>query len=316
MDAMPIPEDTVDKSLLVLVNVVWVSIAGAQTPAASPAPSPQQAQSTLSVHWEELTAADFRDGIARAKGTCLLPFGILEKHGPHLPLGNDLLNVRYAALQAAQQEYAIVFPEYYFGQIFEAKHQPGTVAYSARLQLELLQATTDEMGRNGCKKIIIVNGHGGNNSLLPYFAQTQLDTPHDYVVYVLASRPRGEPGEPKHKSDPATDMHAGESETSVSMVARPDLVHLDRATQESGADQARLKQLPEGLYTGIWWYARFPNHYAGEGAAATRELGEYEVRTWINGIVQAIRAVKADEESMRLQREFYERSTHPLDTPQ
>src|SRR5262245_21026323 len=77
--------------------------------------------SKLSVHWAELTAADFREGIARAQGTCLLPFGILEKHGPHLPLGNDLLNVRYLALSAAQQEYAIVFPEYYFGQIFEAK---------------------------------------------------------------------------------------------------------------------------------------------------------------------------------------------------
>ena len=110
-------------------------------------------------------------------------------------------------------------------------------------------------------------------------------------------------------------MHAGEGETSVSMIARPDLVHLERAPQESGADQARLK-LQDGVYTGIWWYARFPNHYAGEGAAATRELGEFEVRTWINGIVQAIRAVKADQESLRLQNEFYERSKHPLETPQ
>ena len=78
----------------------------------------------------------------------------------------------------------MVFPEYYFGQIFEAKHEPGTVAYSRGLQLQLLQETTDEMARNGCKKVIIVNVHGGNNSLLPYFAQTQLEAPHDYVVYV------------------------------------------------------------------------------------------------------------------------------------
>src|SRR2546430_9196729 len=97
-----------------------------------------------------------------------------------------------------------------------------------------------------------------------------------------------------------------ESETSMSMIARPDLVHLDRAPQESGADQGRLKGLPDGLYTGIWWYARFPNHYAGEGAAATRELGEFEAKTWINGIVQAIRAIKADQQSLRLQNEFYE----------
>ena len=292
------------KSLLVSINLLGASVAWAQ------APAPPK----LSVHWEELSAAEFSAGIARAQGTCLLPFGVMEKHGPHLPLGNDLLNVRYAALNAAQQEYAIVFPEYYFGQIAEAKQQPGTVAYSRRLQLELLQETTDEMARNGCKKIIIVNGHGGNNSLLPYFAQTQLDTPHDYVVYTVGIMRSG-PGEPKHKSDPATDMHAGESETSVSMIARPDLVHLDRAAQESGADQERVR-LPDGVYTGIWWYARFPNHYAGEGAVASRELGEFGAKTWINGIVQAIRAVKADQESLRLQNEFYERSKRPLSTPQ
>ena len=271
------------------------------------------AQTKLSVHWEELSAAEFQDGIARAQGTCLLPFGIMEKHGPHLPLGNDLLNVRYVALNAAQQEYAIVFPEYYFGQIAEAKQQPGTVAYSRRLQLELLQETTDEMARNGCKKVMIVNGHGGNNSLLPYFAQTQLDTPHDYVVYVVGISRSG-PGEPKHKSNPATDMHAGESETSMSMIARPDLVHLDRATQESGADQGRVK-LPDGVYTGIWWYARFPNHYAGDGSVASRELGDFEAKTWINGVVTAIRAVKADSESLRLQTEFFDRSKHPLQAP-
>ena len=293
------------KSSLLFIAGLVASTASAQTPAAP---------GRLSVHWEELTAADFRDAITRAQGTCLLPIGLMEKHGPHLPLGNDLLNVRYAALNAAQQEYAVVFPEYYFGQIFEAKHEPGTVAYSRGLQLQLLQETTDEMARNGCKKTIIVNGHGGNPNLLNFFAQSQLEAPHDYVVYVQGLARSG-PGEPQHKSNRAGDQHAGESETSVSMIARPDLVHLDRAAKESGADQARLK-LPDGLYTGIWWYARFPNHYAGEGAVASRELGEFEAKTWINAIVQSIRAVKADQESLRLQNEFYEKSKHPLTTPQ
>ena len=293
------------RSSSLFIALLVASTASAQTPAAP---------GRLSVHWEELTAADFRDAITRAQNTCLLPFGIMEKHGPHLPLGNDLLNVRYVALNAAQQEYAVVFPEYYFGQIFEAKHEPGTVAYSRGLQLQLLQETTDEMARNGCKKIIIVNGHGGNPNLITFFAQSQLETPHDYVVYVQGLARSG-PGEPQHKSNRAGDQHAGESETSMSMIARPDLVHLDRAAKESGADQARLK-LPDGLYTGIWWYARFPNHYAGEGAVASRELGEFEAKTWINAIVASIRAVKADQESLRLQNEFFERSKHPLNTPQ
>jgi creatinine amidohydrolase len=270
-----------------------------------------QAQtSKVSVHWEELTAADFREGIQRSQGVCLLPFGILEKHGPHLPLGTDLLDVRYAALHAAEQEYAVVFPEYYFGQIAEAKHEPGTMAYSRGLQLALLQETTDEMARNGCKKVVIVNGHGGNDSLLPYFAQTQLDKPHDYVVYVFDERT------PQHGGPPRTDkldMHAGQSETSKMMISRPDLVHQDRATSESGADQARQK-IPADIYTGIWWYTRFPYHYSGEGGTATKELGEYQMKWWIDSVVKAIQEVKADDVSLKLQKEFYEKSTHPLDT--
>lgn len=276
--------------------------------------SPQSASSStkLSVHWEELTAADFREGIHRSQGTCLLPFGILEKHGPHLPLGTDLLDVRYAALHAAEQEYAVVFPEYYFGQIAEARHEPGTIAYSRSLQLALLQETTDEMARNGCKKVLIVNGHGGNEHLLPYFAQTQLDKPHDYVVYVFDERTPASGGPPK-RSKEKVDWHAGEDETSKMMIARPDTVHLDRANQESGADQARQK-IPDDVYTGIWWYTRFPFHYSGDGSAATKELGEFQMNWWIDSLVKTIRAIKADDVSLKLQNEFYEKTSHPLDT--
>ena len=108
-------------------------------------------------------------------------------------------------------------------------------------------------------------------------------------------------------------MHAGESETSKMLISRPDLVHLDRANQESSADQNRRK-LPEDLYTAIWWYARFPNHYSGDGAAATRERGEFEMKHWEDMIVEAIRAVKADQASLRLQNEFFEKAKHPLET--
>jgi creatinine amidohydrolase len=269
------------------------------------------AQNKLSVRWEELTADDFRSAIQQSQGTCLLPFGILEKHGPHLPLGTDLLDVRYAALHAAEQEYAVVFPEYYFGQIFEARHEPGTVAYSRQLQLQLLQETTDEMARNGCKKVIIVNGHGGNEHLLPFFAQCQLEKPHDYVVYVLPGV-ETPPGGPKAKSI-GPDWHAGEAETSAMLIAHPELVHQDRARSESGADRGRQK-LPENLYTGIWWYARFPNHYSGDGSLATREFGQFKMDAWIDGIVKATRAVKADQESLKLQNEFFEKAAHPLET--
>ncbi len=127
-------------------------------------------------------------------------------------------------------------------------------------------------------------------------------------------------GLPPHRDGrPATadkvDMHAGQSETAHTMVSRPDLVHLDRASSESGADQQHLK-LPPNVYTGIWWYARFPDHYAGDGGAAYLALGEFDMKAWTAGIAEAIRAVKADEAGPRLQREFFEKTRHPLDTKQ
>lgn len=270
-----------------------------------------QAQN-LSVKWDELSAVEFVKAIEKSRGVCVLPFGILEKHGPHLPLGNDLINARYSSIHGAEKEYAIVFPEYYFGQIFEARHQPGTIAYSPRLQLELLQETTDEMARNGCKKIMIVNGHGGNNNLLPFFAQSQLSQERDYVVYI--HRGGGYPaGRPQLKSK--TDSHAGESETAHTMISRPDLVHLDQAATQSGADLNRI-DLPQNVYTGIWWYAKFPNHYGGDGAVATKELGEFDMKANVESVANAIRAIKADQVSLRLQQEFFDRAKKPLQTKQ
>jgi len=285
-----------------LVLVVFGGLVGAQAQKLSP-------------KWEELTGADFVQAVHQSQGVCVLPFGILEKHGPHLPIGTDLLDVRYAVMNAVEQEYAVVFPEYYFGQIFEAQQEPGTIAYSLSTQLTLLQETVKEMARNGCKKIAIVNGHGGNNSLLPLFAQSQLATPRDYVVYVLGLPQRTAPGRPAMKSDPKNDQHAGETETSAMLIARPDLVHMDRAQSESGADQHRLN-LPDGVYTGIWWYARFPDHYSGVGSAATKELGEFDQKQWSSHIAEALKAIKADSESLRLQNEFFEKTQHPLDTKQ
>ena len=271
----------------------------------------QPAAQALSPKWEELTSADFVKALEASGGTCALPFGIVEKHGPAGPLGTDLINVRYTTLLAAREEYTIVFPEYYFGQIFEAKHQPGTIAYSSHLQLELLQETVAEMGRNGCRKIAIVNGHGGNNQLLPYFAQTQLESPRDYIVYTVSALGSAQGTSPAAApSRPGVDGHAGEGEIANVMASRPDLAHPERSSSESGADLNRL-ELPEGVYTAIWWYAKFPNHYQGDSANATAARGQATTDAVATRIANALRAIKRDEVGPRLQKEFFERAAKP-----
>ena len=120
----------------------------------------------LSPAWEELTSGDFALAVERAGGVCIIPMGVMEKHAQHLPLGTDVFAARHIALTAAAGEYAVVFPFYYAGQIFEARHQPGTVSYSPQMLYDLLDETCREIARNGFTKIILMNGHGGNNNFL------------------------------------------------------------------------------------------------------------------------------------------------------
>lgn len=269
----------------------------------------------LPVKHEELTSPEFVQAVARSGSTCLLPLGILEKHGPHLPLGTDLLDCREVSLRAARQEYTIVFPVYYVGQIFEAKHQPGTIAYSAQLMLNILQETCDELARNGIKKIILVNGHGGNEHFLRFFCQSQLACKKDYAVYLFDPPDLSSNAKLKKLRKTTLDGHAGEMETSTIMAHRPDLAHLDRAGQESGEDLKRLADL-KYAYTGIWWYASQPNHYRGDGSYGNNEEGETLLDLEAGFLAEMIRSVKKDTVTLQLQHEFFEGAVSPLLTKQ
>jgi len=262
----------------------------------------------LHTRWDEITASEWPKALKASNETCILPIGILEKHGPHVPVGSDLIQVREWSARATKKEYAVVFPDFFYGQINEARHQPGTFALPARVVWDLLEATCDEIARNGFKKIVIINGHGGNPEMIRYFMQTRLGKQRNYAVYFF--EPPADSAYRKnltalHKSPEATDQHAGERETSALLYLRPDLVKMDSAKNESGANQHRLA-IPN-VYTAIWWYASYPNHYAGEGAQATRKLGELITEHYISNLVTALKDIKADTKTLELQNEFFNR---------
>jgi len=262
----------------------------------------------LHTRWDEITASEWSKALKASNETCILPIGILEKHGPHVPVGSDLIQVREWSARATKKEYAVVFPDFFYGQINEARHQPGTFSLPARVVWDLLEATCDEIARNGFKKIVIINGHGGNPEMIRYFMQTRLGKQRNYAVYFF--EPPADSAYRKnltalHKSPEATDQHAGERETSALLYLRPDLVKMDSAKNESGANQRRLA-IPN-VYTAIWWYASYPNHYAGEGAQATRKLGELITEYYVNNLVTALKDIKADTKTLKLQNEFFNR---------
>ncbi len=270
----------------------------------------------LPIFFEELTAPEFIQAVTKSEATCIIPLGILEKHGPHLPLGTDLIDCREVARRAAEQEYTIIFPAYFVGQIFEAKHQPGTIAYSASVMLDLLQETCDELARNGITKIILLNGHGGNEHFLRFFCQAQLAHKKDYAVYLFdPSYDKSMDEQLKKLKKTTVDGHAGEMETSTMLAHRPDLVHTDRAGQQSGEDQNRLENLKHA-YTGIWWYASQPHHYRGDGSYGNEQLGELSLSLEAKLLAEMIRSVKKDTFTLELQKQFFEGTEKPLKTKQ
>jgi creatinine amidohydrolase len=273
----------------------------------------------LSPQWEELTSPDFSRAIKKAEGVCLLPMGSVEKFGPSGPLGTNLFVDRIVVLEAVKQEYAVVFPDYIVAGTNDVSNLPGAVAYSAHLQYEMLDETVSEMARNGCTKILIVNGHSGNGGLLSDFLNGNLEKPHDYVVYtVYGPQFRIVPGMPDadkvppaaKESKPGADGHGGEERIAALLAYRPDLVHLDRAHDESGNAGKHLS-LPQGVQVGISRKAELPAGYEGDASGATVARGKALVGYAATRVVAAIRAIKADNESLKLQQEFFEERRNP-----
>ena len=258
------------------------------------------------MQWENLTAPDFARALEET-GVCILTFGVLERHSEHLPLGTDYLNVHRFACQAAEQAPAVVFPPFYFGQIYEARCFPGTLSLKPTLLIELIQSVLDEIGRNGFKKIILLNGHGGNGHLLPFLAQSSLYERKPYNLYLYTgAMTESERQERQAILETKNHGHACECETSTTLANFPDLVKMERVPESGGDRLGRLAAL-KGNYSGIWWYGDFPEHYAGDARSASADKGRKMLELEVAALARYIEAVKADQIVPGLEAEFFAR---------
>ncbi len=266
------------------------------------------------MRWEELTGDTFPDAVKKAQQVCLLPFSCIERHAHHLPLGTDMYIARELCRRAAEIEPVVIYPDFIYTQILEARHVPGCIGIQPDLFMPLIDAVCREIARNGLKKVVIVNAHGGNDSLIHFFAQIQLASRRDYIVYV--AEPHYAAGEDKELAgmlESKVDGHAGEVETSAIMVIRPDLVRMDLIGKpDEGLPLERLKQLRElNIDTGVWWYADHPTHYRGDGAKGSTSKGEKLLSMRARALAKAIRTIKEDTVTGKLQNEFFDRVENP-----
>lgn len=261
------------------------------------------------MQWENLTATEFAEAVRATQGVCLIGMGVVEKHSEHLPLGTDYLNGHKLCCLAAEKESAVVFPPFYFGQIYEARCFPGTLTLKPTLLLEVIQAVFDEIGRNGFRKIVVHNAHGGSWALLQFLAQCSLAEEKPYSVYVQRESVTGadRKAEWERLLETKEHGHACECETSVTLANFPDLVKMDRVPREPATARKRMSAIPP-VHAGIWWYANYPDHYAGDARPATREKGERLRQLEIESLAEFIAAVKKDQVVPGLEKEFFERA--------
>lgn len=260
------------------------------------------------MQWEQMTSAELGQA-ARDLGVCVIGMGVLERHSDHLPLGTDYLIAHRIVALAAEKEPAVAFPPFYYGQIYEARAFPGAITLRPTLLMELAQGIFDEIGRNGFNKIIVYNGHGGNTNFIRFLAQCSLWEQKPYTLYAPSMRLSAE-GEERWNAirETTEDGHAGERETSMSLSVHPHLVRTDLVPAAPGHALGRADALGDG-YTGLSWYANYPEHYAGDGRYGSKEKGDLLMGESVDTLAGFIAAVKADEVTPALQSEFFRRET-------
>jgi creatinine amidohydrolase len=258
------------------------------------------------MRWECLTGLQLAEALKTTGGVCLLPVGSLEKHGTQLPTGTDTLTVHAFCVAAAEKELAVVAPPLYYTHVKEMKNNIGAIALDTPLLMKMVENICDEIARNGFRKIILVNGHGGNRYWLPLLMMDYGDANKDYAVYLYRGGITS--GMDHLRESKVTEHHAGELETSLGLHIFPECVHMEALPPDPGLPN----EIPSvSSYTPVEWVSMYPDAYAGDAGPATAEKGRIIFEAAVGKLAEAIRAIKADEETGKKMHEFSLKKRQP-----
>ncbi len=218
------------------------------------------------VHWEEMRRTEIEE-LAKANAVVIIPVGSTEQHGNHLPVNVDI-SCCYAIAQRAAQSInefpVLVLPPIWMG--FSPQHMifPGAITLKHRTFVEVLTQVAAGVHAHGFKKILILNGHGGNagivNSLCLKLTHEDGTPTATYTYWEMPSVT----DEMKRISQTDEGIgHAGEMETSLQLYLQPELVDIGSAVQVPGI--------------------------VGDPTSGSREKGEQIVNAAVNALVKILR---------------------------
>ncbi len=267
------------------------------------------------MEWLKITGPRFKKAVASGEAVAVLPCGSIEKHGEHLPLGTDTLNIEFLCREACEKSGALMLPVMPYLFVNEMKASAGAVSLSAQTILTFLQEVCDEVSRNGIKKILLVNGHGGNNNILMTFIQDLPGKGRDYAAYCLFIMRCGY----GQKWEKALAMgkaqlpggHADDGETDVMLFTGRDLVDTDAISKERDAGASRLDFDISPALAQTWWYAEYPDSLAGDPRFPNRERGRLLAEALSENLADTIERIRADRKVALRNRSFEEEARDP-----
>lgn len=287
----------------------------------------------METRWLHTTSENLPKLRDESKGVCVIPMGCIEKHGLHLPLGTDIIHASELAYAASQLETFTVFADYTFGSVPAnyPKAPFGTIAIDDRLNWDYLEALCEQIARWGYNKIVVYNGHGGNNAFLTAFSRClnmkkrnfaffvnnlKLLLPHYMAEHLLEKGTGSIPELTKEDEDLILGWHNDKieyghgcvGETAYIMANNPQDVKMERLGIESGLHQHKTGHLKKaGMAFGFSWDIDYPNNLSGhDPVGMNQRIANAAFRMNAQLFAEQVKVLKDDETTLNWMREKQE----------
>jgi creatinine amidohydrolase/Fe(II)-dependent formamide hydrolase-like protein len=201
--------------------------------------------------WGEMTWPEARDRFQQVD-IALLPVGAIEQHGGHLPLDTDTFDADYLSRRVAEacsDPKPVVLPIIPYGVSYHHESFAGTLSISNDTLSRLVYEIGLAVAKNGIRKLVIINGHGGNSPAL-HFAAQKIN--RDANIFVCVDTGETSDVDIAGIIETPNDVHAGEIETSTALAVRPELVKMNLA--EPSVASFPSQYLDFSSKRGVAWY--------------------------------------------------------------
>ena len=239
--------------------------------------------------WTDIAALPDRENTV-----IVLPVGATEQHGPHLPCAVDTLIaagvVGHALARLPASVPAFAMAPISYGKSEEHLHFPGTVTLTGRTLLSTIEELGESVYRAGFRKLLFVNGHGGQPQVLEMAARELRLRHGDFIVVPSFTwRVPHVAGQYLNECEKRLAMHAGHAETALVLALAPETVRMDRAVASYPPEFPSKLLSPDGRPACAWAARDFSESgVIGDPTPATAEQGQAILDSLATSWAQAI----------------------------